>query len=177
MGETRDSIDVVTVRRSKDRPASEDGAAVVEFALVSTLLFLIMFGVLQYGLYFNDALSTRQGVREGARQGVVRNFTALPGCASEPTDMDRLRCNTRKQIDALTGTEYVKVVRPATWSKAQPLIVCSMVRSDGAVGLVPMPNHGWIETSTQMSIEQDAAPLPTGATTSDPLPSGVSYPC
>src|SRR5689334_20115931 len=89
--------------------AREDGAAVVEFALVSTLLFLIMFGVLQYGLYFNDALSTRQGVREGARQGVVRNFTAQPGCTSETTDMDRLRCNTRKQIDALTGTEYVKV--------------------------------------------------------------------
>jgi hypothetical protein len=149
----------------------------VEFALVSSLLFLIMFGVLQYGLYFNDALSARQGVREGARQGVVRNFTPLPGCASEPTDMDKLRCNTRKQIDALTGTEYVKVVRPTTWAKTQPLTVCSVVKSEGAVGLLPMPSGGWISTSTQMSIEQDATPLPTGTTTSDTLPSGVSYPC
>ena len=81
----------------------ERGAATVEFALVSSLLFLIMFGILQYGLYFNDALSARQGVREGARQGVVRNFTPLTGCATQPTDMDKLRCNTKQQIDALTG--------------------------------------------------------------------------
>ena len=163
--------------RGRHPSACESGAATVEFALVSTLLFTIMFGIIQYGLYFNDALSTRQGVREGVRQGVVRNFTAMPGCGSEPTDMDKLRCNTKVQIDALTGTEYVKVVRPATWAKTQPLIVCAMVKSEGAVGLLPMPKGGWIASKTEMSIEQDATPLPTGTTTSDTLPAGVSYPC
>lgn len=153
---------------------SDDGAATVEFALVSGILFTVMFGVIQYGLYFNDALSTRQGVREGARQGVVRNFQA---CGGETTDMGKLKCNTRNQIDALTGTEYVKVVMPATWSKTQPLVVCSMVKSNGGIGLLPMPNDGWISSKTQMSIEQDSTPLPTGTTTSDALPAGVSYPC
>lgn len=163
----------VKVRPGSDRH-SERGAAAVEFALVSSLLFTIMFGVIQYGLFFNDALSTRQGVREGTRQGVVRNFAP---CGTESTDMGRLKCNTRLQIDAVTGTEYVKVVRPLTWAKTQPLIVCAMVKSDGALGLLPMPNGGWIGYRIQMSIEQDATPLPTGASTSDPLPAGVTYPC
>ncbi len=139
------------------------------------ILFLVMFGILQYGLYFNDSLNTRQGVREAARQGVVRNFTA-PGCSG--TDMEKLRCAAVQQIDALTGAEYVKVVRPATWARAQPLIVCALVKTDGGVGLLPMPNNGWIVSSTQMSIEQDATPLPTGTTTSDSLPAGApAYPC
>lgn len=155
----------------------ESGAAAVEFALVSSILLVIMFGVIQYGLYFNDSLSARQGVREGARMGVVRNFTSDPTCSSKPDDMARLRCATARQIGAPTGVAYVKVVRPLKWARTQPLIVCAMVKSNGATGLLPMPNGGWISATTQMSIEQDAAPLPTGATTSDPLPSGVSYPC
>lgn len=164
------------VNRAKryEHARTQSGAATVEFALVCTLLFSIMFGILQYGLFFNDALSTRQGVREGARMGVVRNF---PACGGQSTDMDKLRCSTKKQIDALTPDVYVKVVRPATWAKTQPLIVCAMVKSNGAIGLLPMPNGGWTSSLTQMSIEQDATPLPTGTTTSDTLPSGQSYPC
>ena len=152
----------------------EGGAAAVEFALVCGLLFTLVFAIVQYGLFFNDALSTRQGIREGARMGVVRNF---PACGGQTTDMDKLRCTTKTQIDALTPNVYVKVVRPATWAKTQPLTVCAMVKSDGAIGLVPMPNDGWVSSTIQMSIEQDATPLPTGTTTADALPSGQSYPC
>jgi hypothetical protein len=107
--------------------------------------------------------------------GVVRNF---PACGSETTDLGKLKCATRGQIDALTGTEYVKVIVPSTWAKTNKLVVCAMVKSDGGIGLLPMPNSGWISSSTEMSIEQDATPLPTGLNSaSDPLPSGVSYPC
>ena len=156
------------------RPPREDGAAAVEFALVMPLLMLVVFGILQYGLYFSDALDTRQGVREAVRQGVVSNF---PPCGSASTDMERVKCTAREQIGAITGTEYVRVVRPATWSKAQPLVVCALVKSDGGIGLLPMPHGGWIESTTQMSIEQ-VYPLPTGATTQDSLPAGApGYPC
>jgi hypothetical protein len=155
------------------RVARENGAAAVEFALVSGILFLVLFGILQYGLYFNDSLNTRQGVREGARQGVVRNF---PSCGTATTDLDRLKCNTEHEIGALTGPTYVKVVTPAGgWAKAKPLTVCAMVKSDGALGLLPMPNDGWILSKTQMSIEQAATPLPTGTASADTLPSGATW--
>lgn len=163
-------------RPDSARERSESGAAAVEFALVSTLLFTVMFGVIQYGLFFNDALSTSQGVREAARQGVVRNFAA---CGTATNDMDKLRCTTKQLISAPTGVAYVKIVKPTVWAKGQPLIVCAMVKSEGGVGLLPMPRGGWISSSTQMSIEQDTAPLPTpaGTTSADTLPSGVSWTC
>lgn len=145
---------------------SESGSSTVEFALVGSLLFLVVFGIVQYGLYFNDALSVRQGVREAARKGVVKDF---PACGTRVQDLAKLACYTEEQIGALTGPTYVKVVAPATWKKGAPLTVCAMVKSDGGVGLLPMPDSGWITSKTQMSIEQDTYPLPTaGAAPADP---------
>ena len=162
-------------RRVRVHRRGDSGAAAVEFALVMPVLFLAVFGVIQYGMFFNDSLNVRQGVREAVRMGVVRNF---PACGAETTDTGRLRCQAKQQINAVTGTAYVKVVTPTTWAKNNPLIVCALVKSNGVIGLLPMPNHGWIRSTTQMSIEQDAAPLPTGASTQDTLPAGAPvYPC
>jgi hypothetical protein len=153
--------------RRRLSPGPADGAAAVEFALVSGIFFLVLFGIIQYGLYFNDSLNTRQGVREAARLGVVKNFTGGSGA----TDMAKLKDITTQQVGALTGTTYVKVKPPSPWKKGSPLVVCTLVKSDGGVGLLPMPNGGWISSSTQMSVEQDN-PAATGATTQDTLPAG-----
>jgi hypothetical protein len=153
-------------------PRSATGAAAVEFALVSVVFFTVLFGIIQYGLYFNDALNTRQGVREAVRQGVVRNF---PSCGAAATDLDRLKCNTKAEIGAITGPTYVKVLPPTPWKKGSPLTVCALVKSDGGVGLLPMPNGGWISSKTRMSIEQATAPLPTGVASGDTLPAGVNW--
>lgn len=48
-----------------------DGAAAVEFAIVSTLLFTLLFGMLQYGLYFWSLQSGAHAAREAARQAAV----------------------------------------------------------------------------------------------------------
>ena len=45
----------------------EEGAALVEFALVATLLFTILFGIIEFGLAFRDWLSVTSATREGAR--------------------------------------------------------------------------------------------------------------
>ena len=52
-------------------PRRDSGATAVEFALVAPILLLLVFGIIEYGLWFSDSLATRQGVREAARQGVV----------------------------------------------------------------------------------------------------------
>jgi Flp pilus assembly protein TadG len=149
------------------RTRSAAGAAAVEFALVSGVFFLVLFGIIQYGLYFNDSLNTRQGVREAARLGVVKSFAGGTGS----TDMQKLADITGKQVGALTGTTYVRVKPPSPWKKGSPLTVCAMVNSDGAIGLLPMPNGGWITSKTQMSVEQDTPPA-SGGQASDAAPAG-----
>lgn len=155
------------------RPGSR-GAAAVEFALVMPILFLVMFGILQYGLYFNDSLNTRQGVREGARLGVVQSFSETS--CSTGTNMQKLACTTKKRIGALVGTAYVKVYAPNPWKKGDPLTVCALVKTE-TPGLLPMPRGGWITSRTQMSIEQTTTAMPEVTGESTPaLPAGSGIP-
>jgi Flp pilus assembly protein TadG len=46
---------------------SERGAAAVEFALVMPLLFLLVFGIIEFGFIFNKELSVTHSAREGVR--------------------------------------------------------------------------------------------------------------
>jgi Flp pilus assembly protein TadG len=55
---------------------SERGAAAVEFALVMPLLFLLVFGIIEFGFIFNKELSVTHAAREGVR------VYALNGSAS-----------------------------------------------------------------------------------------------
>jgi Flp pilus assembly protein TadG len=147
------------------------GAAAVEFALIAMPFFLLLFGMIQYGMWFNDSLNVRQGVREAARQAVVENF---PSCGGKVTTSDKLICNTKQQVSALTGPTYAKVFAPHGWAKGQPLVVCAMVKSNGAVGLLPLPDGGWITSETQMSIEQQAMAA-NWTDKAEALPSGASW--
>jgi Flp pilus assembly protein TadG len=45
----------------------EHGASAVEFAIVSSVLFLILFGIIQFGMAFNRAQGLEAAAREGGR--------------------------------------------------------------------------------------------------------------
>jgi Flp pilus assembly protein TadG len=49
----------------------EQGAVAVEFALISMLLFLILFGIIQYGLYFWASQNGSSVAREALRRASV----------------------------------------------------------------------------------------------------------
>jgi Flp pilus assembly protein TadG len=156
--------------RSSTARSSQRGASAVELGLVSLVLFPIIVGVLEYGLWFNDSLNVRQGVREAARAGVVKNFDHS-GCTGD--DMAKLACKTKAQIAAITGDTYVRITTPQGWTKAEPLVVCAMVRSS-ALGLVPLPDDRLIRSRTEMSIEVTDT-LPNALTYSDPPPTGGDW--
>jgi Flp pilus assembly protein TadG len=56
--------------RSKLR--QENGAAAVEFAIVVSVLVMLVFGVLEFGLGFWQVQNLRAATREGARVAAVR---------------------------------------------------------------------------------------------------------
>jgi Flp pilus assembly protein TadG len=53
----------------------QDGAAAVEFALVVSLLVMLVFGLMEYGLAFWQIQNLRSATREGARVAAVRGST------------------------------------------------------------------------------------------------------
>ena len=166
------------VRARCTRPRSERGAAAVELALVSTILFLILFAIVDYGLWFNDSLNTRQGVREGARLAVVENVAAPAGSAcGTQQGAARMACITQKLISPSAGDAYVRVVVPSGWKRGNPVLVCGMTKVTGVTGMVPLPKDGLVRTRMQMSIEVDTTPINNGVATSATTgtPSGASW--
>ena len=168
-------------RLRRRRTIRERGASALEFGLVSPVVFAVLFGTITYGLWFNDSLNLRQGLREASRQGVVANYGEGSSCGmtyttvSVPTDnMKKLMCKVEDAVGAYTGETYVKVVVPAGWVRGQELVVCGMVRAERLPGLVPLPEDRMIRWASRMSIEK-VNPGQTETGGEEVPPTGVSW--
>jgi len=64
-----------------DSPRRHRGASLVEFAFVAPVLFLLLFGIVEFGWAFTQYLDVRHGAREGARLAAVnyRSATSVAG--------------------------------------------------------------------------------------------------
>lgn len=168
--------------RTRGRPPQrrDAGASAVEFALVAPVLFLILFGIIDYGIWFSDSISARQAVRDSARRGVVENFGTCAGATGG--DLGTLACTARGAMEPISGTTYVRVsvasapgaASGATWQVGSTLRVCAMTQHTALMPLVPFPADGISRTKVEMPIEQVTG-NPTRATFQDPPPAGSDW--
>lgn len=77
------------------RQSAERGAAAVEFALVMLPMIVLLFGAIQYGLYF----WAMQGGSDIARDAVRSSAVG----AADTTSCEAFRADIRSQIDGLVG--------------------------------------------------------------------------
>jgi len=49
----------------------ESGGSLIEFAIISPLLFVILFGIIEFGILLYDKAMITNASREGARAGIV----------------------------------------------------------------------------------------------------------
>ena len=152
------------------RCSRDEGAAALEFALILPVVMLLLFGIIDYGFWFNDSLSLRQGVRESARQAAVR--TTATGCTG--TGMAAMACGTRSQIGTAGMVPYAMVWAPSGWVRGQEVVVCGMVKATSLTGFVPLPASGIIKSKTTMSIE-NITPMPTDMSYADTPPTGGDW--
>jgi TadE-like protein len=143
-------------RTRRGEPRGERGAAAVEFALVMTILLPVMFGIVDYGLWFADSLAVRHGVHEGARVGVVQK-------ASCGTTLANIACTTAPQITSVGGPTSVMVKAPQGWARGKPLVVCAMVQENGLTGMTPLPGK-MLRAKAELAIEVED----TAVTTTSP---------
>ena len=67
--------------------SSERGAELVEYAIVMPLLLLVLFGMAEFGLFFQAYGVVSNAAREGARMGTLACEDGPPDCYS-PTDIE-----------------------------------------------------------------------------------------
>jgi Flp pilus assembly protein TadG len=65
-------------RRKKFSFRAQNGQTMTEFALVLPLLALLLFGVIQFGIAFNNYITLTDAVRAGSRKGAVARHLADP---------------------------------------------------------------------------------------------------
>jgi Flp pilus assembly protein TadG len=65
-------------RRKYISVRSQKGQTMAEFALVLPLLALLLFGVIQFGIAFNNYITLTDAVRAGARKGAVARHLSDP---------------------------------------------------------------------------------------------------
>jgi Flp pilus assembly protein TadG len=63
------------LRPRRHQGRSEEGASAVEFAIVSPLLIILVFGLITFGVIFAQKLAVTNGARQGGRLGVVNSHT------------------------------------------------------------------------------------------------------
>src|SRR5690348_5894749 len=62
----------------RDRARDQRGQTMVEFALVLPLIAILLFGVIQFGIAFNNYVTLTDAVRAGARKAAVSRQTGNP---------------------------------------------------------------------------------------------------
>ena len=79
--------------RSRRRRGDDDGAAAVEFALVSLLLFTLLFGIMEFALLLRDNIAVSSAVRTGARIASAEAGAGPATCLTMPAPTSTPPCS------------------------------------------------------------------------------------
>ena len=167
------------------RVRGEGGTASVELALVLPLLLVLAFGVIGFGMTYNNYVTLREGTRAAAREGAAGVFgpTVSSSCqltgwtGVSDTDLEQLACLAKNQIGLNAANTRVDIISgnstftsAGTFSLGDSIIVCVMYRVDGLAGLASsVLATAVLKAKTSMEIETTYNPTQTGGAET-PLP-------
>ena len=159
--------------RCRSTRPPERGASAVEFALVAPLLFGLLFGIVDYGLYFADVVSVQQGLGEAARSATLAPSNASGpqwGAATCPLQQDaggdgggqleHLACSVLDHVDPVAGQLFVRAElvdkdgnQTPVWAPGSRLRLCGLTEHPPVLPMVPLPSGGRIQTRVDMPVQ------------------------
>jgi Flp pilus assembly protein TadG len=96
---------------------SEGGQTMVEFALVLPILAMLLFGVIQFGIVFNNYVTLTDAVRAAARKAAVSRQAASPVGATQTAFFDSAADLDKSKLPPPTVS--------STWQHGDPVTVCA----------------------------------------------------
>lgn len=127
--------------RTQTLKNAQKGTTVVEFAVIASLLIVVLFGILEFGLIFYGkhfvANSAREGVRVGIRANNYNCFDSVPasGCTSA-TD--------RKQVTDQKARNYL-----ATLFQSSDINKVVVTKTPSSPGVTPAITLLTVEVETK----------------------------
>jgi hypothetical protein len=128
---------------------------------------VLVFGVIEFGITYNNLITIREGTREAARQGAVGSFGNTTSCSltgvtgSPSTDIQELMCSTKQQIGLSYANTRVKILSGSpdftssgTFQKGENLILCAEYPVDAMAKFVtPVLGGAVLKSKTSIRIE------------------------
>lgn len=157
----------IRTRRRARSNVDERGAVLVELTLVIVLFSLLLFGIIEFGVAYNDYISVRNGSREAARLAVVDDVKGAPSCTingasvtppANPTNAsdstDALVCKAKDRIGLTSSKTKVKITLAGT-SIGQNVTLCASYPVESVTGLLaPFLDGKNLVSSVVMRMEQ-----------------------
>ena len=144
------------VRRDRGSGGGDRGAAAVEFALVAMPLFLILFGIIQYGFLFyqiQGAAAASKDIAGWAAEGFTNCDTFVAGAYQKADDF-----GVGRELDPSIVTAF------DTTSTGRPTVTVTVTFTPVALApLVPVPDSVVRSTTTDVqSFLQDGVTTTCG---------------
>jgi Flp pilus assembly protein TadG len=121
----------------KQNIGSERGQTMTEFAMVLPLMVVLLFGIIQFGIAFNNYLTLTDAVRAASRKGAVARGTPNP-----VADCTGAAQNAAANLD----TSKLKVTCTSSWQSGSDVTV---------TGTYPYTIHllGWVVKSGDLKTQ------------------------
>ena len=133
----------------------------MEAAVVIPILFLLVFGIIDFGFVFNDTVSVRHGAREAARSGVVGTFGSNTTCTNvgasgANASTKALICTAKDRTGLDHNKTRVKIaLGTGGYAAGEPLVVCIQYQLTSVSGVFStLLTNKVFDTEVQMRIEE-----------------------
>lgn len=157
----------IRARRRARSNGAERGAVLVELTLVIVLFSLLLFGIIEFGVAYNDYISVRNGSREAARLAVVDDVKGAPPCTingasvtppANPTtasdSTNALVCKAKDRIGLTSSKTKVKISLAGT-AIGQNVTLCASYPVESVTGLLaPFLDGKNLVSTVVMRMEQ-----------------------
>jgi Flp pilus assembly protein TadG len=111
---------------------SERGQTMVEFALVLPFFCLLLFGIIQFGIIWNNYVTLTDAARAGARKAVVSKDEAAAEAAVRHSAGNLPGAQSAERCPPAAEKLLGVTVTPATtsWDPGSDVTVCAMYKPD-----------------------------------------------
>lgn len=145
------------VRRWSTYDRSDRGAVLVELLLVSPVLLLLVFGIVDFGILYQAQINQNQGVRETARILARAEYDAIsPACLLEDSG-----CVAQQRVPGYDPSDPssvvdVWVIAPESPEAGKEVVVCAEKPADPIMPFTgPFLNGKTLKSKTTMRVEQN----------------------
>jgi Flp pilus assembly protein TadG len=156
----------VRLRRSR-HPRKDTGAVLVEFAIVAPLLFLILFGIIDFSVVMFNDIAVRSGTSIGAREAAVMATNPAPPASSSCQTAgsftgatQNLICYTKSHIGLNQARTRVSIwfatqnCSGACYAAGSPVVICTQYAASSTTGLFSaVLNQVTLSSKVEISIE------------------------